>query len=250
MSSHMASASMADLTVTWPKRWPRHSTSTSWPSTTEGMAEALASAVSFVTMTTRCLTLPLHSIGSKAQTADDLPTFLLGHSNGGLVALKYILSGKRELRGLILSNPALKLLAVVPFWKRLMGAILLRVAPGITLDTSIPDEDLTADPLALAAIASDPLRHDRISPPLFFGMLDAGRLTIGRAGEIQLPTLMIVGGADSLIDPNVNRSFFDNLGSTDKTFEFYPEMKHEPLQEQGREAVILKIAQWVGDRLI
>src|SRR5258708_4247236 len=36
-----------------------------------------------------------------------LPRFVLGHSNGGLVALRVLLSGRAELAGLILSNPAL-----------------------------------------------------------------------------------------------------------------------------------------------
>ena len=178
-----------------------------------------------------------------------VPRFLFGHSNGGLVAIRTVLERDLGLAGLIVSNPSLRLSARVPIWKRLTGEVLLRVAPGITLETGLTNDQLTHDPAIIAEIAADPLRHSRISPPLFFGMSANGPSVIARAGEIRLPTLMILGGSDPIIDPAAGRIFFQNLGAEDKTLKVYPEMRHEPLNEIGREAVLADVAAWIDVHL-
>jgi acylglycerol lipase len=184
-----------------------------------------------------------------ARERPGLPRFLLGHSNGGLVSLRTVIDRDLGLTGLIVSNPSLRLTAHVPAWKRLFGEVLLRVAPSLTLPTGLSNEQLTQDPEVIAVIADDPLRHGRISPPLFFGMSAAGPEVIARAPEIHLPTLLILGGSDPIIDPEAGRLFFEKLGAEDKTLEVYPEMRHEPLNELGREQVLADVAGWIGHRL-
>ena len=178
-----------------------------------------------------------------------LPRFLLGHSNGGLIALKTVLDHTPALSGLIVSNPSLRLTARVPVWKRAAAEILLRVAPGVTLRTGLSNEQLTRDPEMMAAIASDTLRHGRISPPLYFGMARTGPEVLARAGEIRLPSLVILGGADPIIDPAAGRLFFDKLSSDDKTLNAYPIMRHEPLNELGRETVVADLVRWLDQRI-
>ena len=96
---------------------------------------------------------------------------------------------------------------------------------------------------------TDPLRHNRMSPRLFFGMVAGGELLMARAADIRIPLLMVLGGQDSLIDPATSREFFERLGSDDKTLLFYPKMLHEPLNDVGREQVIEDIARWLDQRL-
>ena len=86
--------------------------------------------------------------------------------------------------GLILSNPSLRLIAEAPPWKRLAGQVLLRVAPWVTLQTGIDYDQLTQAPDEIALLDADPLRHHRISPPTYFGMLRHGPLAIAEAGRI------------------------------------------------------------------
>ncbi len=100
-----------------------------------------------------------------------------------------------------------------------------------------------------ASFGLDDLRHDRISPPLFFGMVEGGPLITARAAEIQVPILMILGGADPVVDPAASRAFFDRLGSPDKTLLLYPHMLHEPLNELRRDDVIADVAAWLAARI-
>ncbi|WP_435015520.1 lysophospholipase [Tundrisphaera sp. TA3] len=191
----------------------------------------------------------LAALGRAAELRPGIPRFLLGHSNGGLVAARVVADGDRGLAGLILSNPALRLATRVPRWKKTVGRILSRLAPNATLSTGLRELSNTQDPAMIAAMAADPLRHGRIGPSFFFGMIEAGTGMLGRADQIRLPTLMILGGADPIIDPAASRAFFNQLGSSDKTLQIEPEMRHEPFNEIGRERVVADVAAWIEARV-
>jgi alpha-beta hydrolase superfamily lysophospholipase len=177
------------------------------------------------------------------------PVFLLGHSNGGQVALREILEGGKKIRGLILSNPSLKLALDVPAWKLIVGHVLRRVAPQVTLSSPLLTEQMTRDASMYPAREADTLRHARVSAPLFFGMVEGGPIVLARAAEIHLPTLMILGGADAVVDSATSRQLFDHLGSTDKTLRLFPEMYHEPLNDLGRENVYAILIAWLQAHL-
>lgn len=179
-----------------------------------------------------------------------LPRFLLGHSHGGLLALRLALSDASGLAGLIGSNPALRLATRVPPHKLRVGRFLRRFAPSVTLGARLEAGTLTRDPDMQRAHQTDPLRHSRICAPLFFGMVEGGPVVAERAGEIQMPIMLVLGGSDPVIDPEESRSVFDRIGSSDKTLMIFPKMLHEPLNELGREQVLADIVAWLDTRLM
>jgi alpha-beta hydrolase superfamily lysophospholipase len=175
--------------------------------------------------------------------------FVLGHSNGGLVALRALLERQEEIAGLIVSNPAVRLAGRVPRHKRVAGAVLRRVAPWVTLATDVGPEKMTRDPAMLTERETDPLRHTRISAQIYYGMVEGGPYVQERAGLIRTPTLMILSGADPVIDSKGSQELFDELGSADKTLRIYPGMLHEPLNELGREQVLSDVTAWLENHL-
>jgi alpha-beta hydrolase superfamily lysophospholipase len=177
------------------------------------------------------------------------PRFVLGHSNGGLVALRAVLDGGLDVAGIILSNPALRVASPVPKWKVGVGHVLRRVAPRVTLDTAVDLATLTRDPAMIAARRDDPLRHSRINGPLFFGLLEGGATVHRRAGEIAVPILLVLGESDPLIDSAFTAAVFDRLGSLDKARATFPEALHEPLNDLDRAAVLDAVAAWLDARL-
>lgn len=178
-----------------------------------------------------------------------LPRFVLGHSNGGQLALRLALEGDTGLAGLVVSNPSLRLATRVPGYKLRVGRFLRRHAPRVTLSAKLPVEMMTRDPEMQREHRVDALRHSRISAPLFFGMIEGGAELLRRAGAIATPALMLVGAADPVTDPEAARRFFDDLGAADKTLMIYPRMLHEPLNEVGREQVFADIVSWLSTRL-
>jgi alpha-beta hydrolase superfamily lysophospholipase len=133
--------------------------------------------------------------------------------------------------------------------KLVFARLLRKVAPWITLQGELNAEDLTRDPEIQLEHRTDPLRHSRMSPALFFGMVEGGEMLLARAAEIRTPILILLGGQDAVIDPVTSREYFDRLGSDDKTLHFYPKMLHEPFNEIGREQVYDDVVRWLAPRL-
>jgi alpha-beta hydrolase superfamily lysophospholipase len=179
----------------------------------------------------------------------ELPLFVVGHSNGGQVVLRFALKPTTGIGGMIVSSPAIRIAMPVPPAKLTIGKMLLALAPWITLKAPAPSSWMTRDPAMQELYRSDTLRHHRISAPLFFGMVEGGEMLMARAGVIRTPMLMLIGGQDPLICPASNREFFDRLGSDDKTLLLYPKMLHEPFNELGREQVFEDLARWLEPRL-
>jgi alpha-beta hydrolase superfamily lysophospholipase len=181
----------------------------------------------------------------------DLPCYLLGHSNGGLLAFLLALEPEiaPRIAGLIVSNPSIRLAVRVPEWKLSLARFLLRYAPRVTLSAYLRPEQLSRDPAMQRRRRDDPLIHSRISAPLYFGMVESGQLILSRAEAVHQPVLLIVGGADPVVSPVASRELFDRLGSADKTLLFFPPMRHEPFQEIGRESLLQDVADWLDVRL-
>jgi alpha-beta hydrolase superfamily lysophospholipase len=179
----------------------------------------------------------------------DLPVFVVGHSNGGQVALRFALEPVAGVHGVIASNPSIRVAVAVPPGKLKLAKVLLSLAPWVTLKADTPSAWMTRDPAMQDAYRRDSLRHNRMSAPLFFGMVEGGRMLLSRAGEIRMPILMLIGGQDPVIDPTTSREFYERLGSEDKTLLLYPKMLHEPFNELGREQVFDDLGRWLEGRL-
>jgi lysophospholipase len=184
-----------------------------------------------------------------ARQLPGVPRFVLAHSNGGQVALRLALQGISSVEGMVVSNPALRVAVPIAPSKLKLGRLLARVAPWVTLAGDGRTGVLTRDPEIQEEHRTDPWRHNRMSPPLFFGMVEGGELLLARAAEIRVPLLMLLGGQDTVIDPTISREFFDRLGSEDKTLLIYPKMLHEPLNELGREQVYDDLVRWLEQHL-
>ena len=178
-----------------------------------------------------------------------LPVYVLGHSNGGQLALRLALEGGAGESGLVLSNPALKVAADVPWYKLASGRFLHRFAPAVTLSGKLSADLLTRDPAMRREHETDPLRHSRMSAPFYFGMAEGGEAVAESAGSIKAPVLMLLGGADPVIDLKTARQCYEKLGGPDKSLIVYPEMLHEPLNELGREQVFADIETWLRPRI-
>jgi alpha-beta hydrolase superfamily lysophospholipase len=178
-----------------------------------------------------------------------VPVFVLGHSNGGQTALRLALTDPGLMAGLIVSNPASRLALRVPWWKLMLGRLLYRVAPRVTLHGSLRPEQLTRDPGQYAERFGDPLRHDRVSAPLFFGMVEGGEKLAEEVKRLKTPLLLLLGTADPIIDPKATKEVFENAGSSDKQARSYADSLHEPLNDVDRERVIGDLARWLRERM-
>jgi alpha-beta hydrolase superfamily lysophospholipase len=174
----------------------------------------------------------------------DLELFLLGHSQGGLIALNYALHDGAGLAGVVASGPVLSPPGISPFLIQL-SKLLSNVWPGLTLETGMDTTALSRDSAVVKAYVEDPLVHAKGTPRLGAEMLVAVDWTQAHAVEMALPCLIVHGGADRLCPPEASRRFFENVTFADIERIEYEGYYHEVFNEPGKEKVLADVEAWL-----
>jgi len=175
---------------------------------------------------------------------------LLGHSMGGLVALRAVLDERITPRALVLSSPALRSHAS-PGLRRL-AATLAQLLPNLRLRNGLDLERLSHDPQVAAAYRDDALCHDRVSPRLADFIFRAGASCIADADRLETPTLLLVAGDDALVDASGSRDFSAAAARTQRlTTRYFAALYHELFNEAepGRGQVLRQLEDWL-ERLV
>ena len=191
----------------------------------------------------------LHRVASDAAAElGDAPTVLLGHSMGGLIAAVYALHHASELRGLVLSAPAVTSPGVAAPVVAL-GRLLARLTPELGV-MRLPLERISRDPGVVAAYLADPLVHPRrVRARLGAEMLRAMDEVTAGLPRLTLPLLAMQGGADALVDPSAAAYVHARVASVDRTLRVYPGLYHEIFNEPEHDEVIDEMVAWVRARI-
>lgn len=176
---------------------------------------------------------------------EGLPVFLLGHSMGGQIALAYALDHQDDLRGLVLSAPALAS-DQVPKAAMPVLRMLAKVAPTLR-PAGIDTTKISKDPAVLAAYHADPLVHSgKPSLGLSLALVDQFGVLPERARGLRLPLLLQHGTLDELTDPAGTRLLEQTSGSPDQTVHWYEGYWHEIYNEPEREAPLKDLRGWLA----
>ena len=171
---------------------------------------------------------------------------LLGHSMGGLVALRTVLNHKDlPIHSLTVSAPMLRLKLEVPKTKELAGKVLYRVAPRFKIKGEDLTETICSDPRVCQHYRNDELNHGMVSSSFYYGYLEAMEDSLARAAEIEVPTLVQVPMADKIINPDSVIGFFNLLKGKQHKLITYPGLYHEIYNEPERERVFADLAAWL-----
>lgn len=181
--------------------------------------------------------------------ATRLPRFLVGHSLGGLISLAYVLRRPDAFSALAVSSPFLLPAMPVPWLKETLATAVSRVAPTFLMDSGIDARGLSHDPAIVAAYIADPLVFKTVNPRWFAEVRKTQDQVLERAGDIRLPALFLLGGADPIAQPERGREVFERLGSADKRLRVYDGLFHEVLNEVERAKVLRDLLDWLGERL-
>jgi len=178
-----------------------------------------------------------------------LPCFLVGQSMGGLLALQYLIERpEAALSGAVLSNPCLGVAIQPPVVKVLAGKALSRVLPRLRMDNELKTSDLSRDPAAVQAYEDDPLVHRHASTRWYTSLLAAMDQVNGRARDVQVPTLWVIGEQDRICSPEASTLFAEQLPSEQVQVRRWAGAYHEPHNGPDSEAVLTAISSWVHDQ--
>jgi len=175
--------------------------------------------------------------------------FLLGHSMGGLIAVHYQLERPNDFDRVVLSSPALKNIIEVNPFVAAIGRVMSRILPGTSLSNKLDPNMISHDPEVVKKYINDPLVHDRVSTRWFVCFVAAMAEAHRRAGEIKVPILVMQSSEDKLVHPAGAREFFSELGSKDKTLQYWEGFYHEMFNEVGKEKAYQFLLDWLNQHL-
>ncbi len=176
-----------------------------------------------------------------------LPLFLIGQSIGGTIALDYVLREAPQLQGLILMSPGLRL--GVTAWKLWLAQLLSLLWPHLALDSGLDLGTSSRVPEIVAACAQDPLRHSQGTARLTTELLKTMDWIKAHGRELQVPLLILHGGADRVTLPESSRLFFEGLTLADKERKEYPDSYHELHLALNSQEVLGDMEDWLNRHL-
>lgn len=178
--------------------------------------------------------------------AKALPTFVLAHSNGALIATHWVLGKPEGLAGLVLSSPFYQLAFEPPALKLLAAKLIKGLLPGLHLGNELDPAQLSRDEAWQKTTAADPLYLHVTTPRWFFETGAAQQALAGRGRELTSPLLVLAGAEDPIASMPAAKAFFETVASQDKTWKEYAGMRHEVLNELGKEQLIDDISRWIS----
>jgi len=178
-----------------------------------------------------------------------LPVILLGHSMGSFAAQQYVLDNSPLIAGLVLSgSAAVDKLAIDPSQDADLTAFNRAFEPART-----QHDWLSRDPAAVDAYEADPLCGFGINKKAMETMAASAMRLVDPAALAQirkdLPIYIFAGDKDPInhnlewLKPVAER--YRAAGIANVSEKYYPEGRHEMLNETNRDEVISDLASWL-----
>ncbi|MDD0844843.1 bifunctional alpha/beta hydrolase/class I SAM-dependent methyltransferase [Pseudomonas sp. Gutcm_11s] len=158
---------------------------------------------------------------------------VLAQSVGAVIISTWAHDYAPKVRCLVLASPAFKVKLYVPFARP--GLKLLRQWRGnFFVNSYVKARFLSHDPERIASFENDPLITRPISVNMLLGLYDAADRVVADAQAIQVPTQLLISGADFVVHRKPQEQFFARLGSLRKEQHILPGFFHDTLGERDR----------------
>lgn len=162
---------------------------------------------------------------------------VVAQSVGAVLVSTWVHDYAPPIRSLVLASPAFKVKLYVPLARP--GLKLARAWRGnFFVNSYVKAKFLTHDPERIASYDSDPLIAKAISVNVLLGLYEAADRVVADAQAIQVPTQLLISGADFVVHRKPQQRFFDNLGTARKELHILPGFFHDTLGELRREQAV------------
>ena len=169
---------------------------------------------------------------------------VFGHSFGGLVAIQWGLQAPGPLSRLVAQSPLLEVAFHIPRWKYALAHFLADAWPTFVISTGLDPHALTHDPEVVRAYQRDRLVHRMMSARTYPALLRARDDAMARAGELRVPTLLLLGSADTIVSVEAAQAWVARV-QCEKRCVAFPGCLHELHHESVREDIIRLVTDWV-----
>ena len=180
-------------------------------------------------------------------THDGAPLVLFGHSLGGLLALRSVQERLVEPDLLILSAPLLRITGTPP---RPIARLLTALArPFPRLPTrAIDPRTISHDPAEAEAYRLDPsVYHGPAKLRIATEMARHGEIALAAASRVRMPTLLLHGKDDRLVEPGPTGQLERALPHA--SLRLYADAAHDLFHDAQKERVTADVLAWLQARL-
>ena len=195
-----------------------------------------------------------HARTNVGEHLPNVPQVLMGQSMGGNLALNYALRQNefdqvhKALSGLALVSPML-LPPNPPKRSHIFAAWLSgHMMPWLRFDRPADPEQLTRDSANQDTSEEDRLVHSNLSVYLGSQLLAQGRWAIDQARQVDIPTLVMHGSDDELIDQAACENLAIRIGSNAQ-YKKLSGLRHDVLRDHDSHAVVDSIIDWCDQTL-
>jgi lysophospholipase len=179
-----------------------------------------------------------------------MPTFILGHSMGGFIALYYgVKCHNPDIKGIIVTSPYLKERLAIPAVKLAFGRAAARLYPRLRLKSGIKSYMVCRDKEVCRKYDEDKLNTSIVTAGWFVAMENARKYTLENVSDFSYPCLMLQAGEDVIVDLGANKSYFESIPVKDKEFELFEGFYHEILNDPEKERALSRIYDWIEKKL-
>ena len=180
----------------------------------------------------------------------ELPLFILGHSMGGLISIRYVLARPEGLAGAIISSPALGTHPAFkpPVFLRILVRVLSFLAPRVLVDSELDTDAISRDPDVVKAYREDPLISEKISARWYSEILKSMKRAHQAAGSLRVPMLLMQSGEDRLVDPAAPGRWAEAAPTALVERVTWDGLYHEMLNEPEKDRVRARILEWLDAR--
>jgi alpha-beta hydrolase superfamily lysophospholipase len=176
-------------------------------------------------------------------------TALLGHSMGGLIALRTAQIFPGCAAALVLMSPLLGLNVAIPPLTFTTGRVLSVLAPRTRFRSKLDPTASTSNLQAIEARLQDPPVNRTVTARWFFAMRASLRAAWAEAENVRLPLLLMQSGQDRIVDALASAEWFRSAGSHDKAFHCLEDNLHELHNEPDWERTVSMVLDWLEPRV-
>lgn len=189
-------------------------------------------------------------IGLASEKHKELPLYLLGHSMGGLISIRYALENPAGLAGAIVSSPALGTHPEFqpPLLLKLMVSILSRLAPRLLVASDLDTQAISRDPDVVKAYIDDPLVSKKVSTRWYGETMKSIKKAHRDAASLRIPMLLMQSGADLLVDPDAPGRWAKAAPEGLVELVVWEGLYHEMFNEPEKDRVRSRLLEWLGAR--
>lgn len=185
------------------------------------------------------------------QNWPNTPIFILGHSLGGLIVLRYLqeLEDKSEFKGAIVSSPAVSIGIEAPEWQIKTAELLRKIWPTFRLKSGIKANQVSRDPVVVKNYEDDPYVYSKISVNWYFEFLKAIKEVWDNIDDLKgIDLLYLQAGEDQLVKPEAASEYVNKANNNRINFYLIPDLYHEIFNEPEKEEYLQLMSDWITAR--